>query len=672
MKRIIAVLLAVIILLAGISASAEDNRQEAEDFIRSLEQWAWNLNPEASDYMGTVRWIGGKPIEVLFRNDGKIIEASHSGFGKLQISGDKIMLDIGGKKFGLSLSAFAGIFRKADSSTSSSGEGSFAEDLEMLRPWLMRAFSEVVLPCVSLRPGRDGLMIHLEANNEVLREKITDLVDSFLAERKTAERLLSRYRTYLRLLFPDLPRTFDGLEKAWEAEKQNPAFFGQAFSIVADITYSQSDEDLAVTGKVDLFVGDEETAGLSFELVRGRDAADLILSLSTASEPFRLEYHRSESRLQAAVEVSGFTYSLNVDRSAQGDGKIHYSATFGGRDALNRALAQYDLEADADPGDGSLEATLYHTKKPDSPGSSRKKMATLDVARRVNGWDGTLDLPVGKFLIHVGGGDQYGTLRLEYKGFSILPGWYVEGWLYHPADEEYRLVVDTNLVHHRKQTYTVELRRHEVDYTVSVGSKTVCHINAAYRPQPDGCELEIEYMNPVSKHPVFRTGETPSKLVFTASRNRYLVDLEWRMAGNLALKGEGMLDLGANGVFRELTVDALEYGMKGTGAEKHYRLAVNPLGITVDNNGDVFSLGLTENTAEKLAVALTNGKSKEYGGLVLSLEDGIFSGKLKVFGVEMAGFSIEPVPKEPIQPIREEGALMITPDFLLSLLGVRK
>ena len=678
MKRVIAVLLAIM-MLAGISASAEetrqdaeDTRQAAEDFIQSLEQWVWNLNPEASDYMGTVRWIGGKPLEVFFRNDGSIIELEHSDFGKVQFSGDKVMLDVGGKKFGLSFSAFAGLFRRSDASTS--GKASVANGLELLRPWLMKAFSDIVLPCVSLRPSRDGLMIHLEANNEVIREKVSALVDSFIEERKTAETLLSHYGSYLRLLFPELPRTFDELEKAWQAAKRNPAFFGQAFSIVADVTYSQSDDDLAVTGKIDLFIDTLSVTNLSFELVKGRDAADLIFSLNNnnMSAPIRLEYHRKEGKLQAAVEINGYTYSLTANQSAEGDGKIHYSVTLGGRDARNRALTQYDLEAVADPDDGSVEATLYNTKKPDNPDSSRKKLGTLDVVRRVSGWDGTLDLPIGKFLIHLGSGDQYGTLRLEYKGFSILPDWYVEAWLYHPAEQEYRLVVDTNLVHRRQQIYTLEIRKHELDYTVSVQSRTACHIKATYNPLPDGCEVNIEYMNPVSKHPVFRTGETPSTLSFAMSRNHYQVNLEWFMSGKPVLKGEGTLDLGANGLFREMILDVLQYGRRGNGPEKHYRLAVNPFGITVVNNEDVFSLGLTENTAEKLAVALTNGKSKEYGGLILSLEDGIFSGKLKVFGMEMAGFSIQPIPKEPIEPIGEEGALMITPDTLLSLLGVHK
>lgn len=103
MKKMIAVLLTVM-LLTGISLSAAEESQAPADFLQALADWAQNLNLDESDYSGSVRWLNSPAYEGTVRKSQGITEIELAGLGKAQVSEKKIMLDIGGKKYGVDLS----------------------------------------------------------------------------------------------------------------------------------------------------------------------------------------------------------------------------------------------------------------------------------------------------------------------------------------------------------------------------------------------------------------------------------------------------------------------------------------------------------------------------------------------------------------------------------------
>ena len=164
MKRIIAVLLAVV-LLSGISLSAAEEPQVSADFLQALAAWAQNLNLDESDYAGSVKWLDSPGYQGTVRKNQGSTETELAGLGKVQVSENKLMLDIGGKKFGVDLSKLKDMVKSY-----SSGEKGLLKDLEMLRPWLERAFKEIVLPCVKINYSLDGVSIHIDADDEKIKE----------------------------------------------------------------------------------------------------------------------------------------------------------------------------------------------------------------------------------------------------------------------------------------------------------------------------------------------------------------------------------------------------------------------------------------------------------------------------------------------------------------------
>lgn len=137
MKRIIAVLLAVV-LLSGISLSAAEEPQMPADFLQALADWAQNLNLDESDYAGSVKWINSPEYQGTVKKNQEITEIELTGLGKAQVSSRKIILDIGGRKFGIDLSKLLDKIKSYFS-----GEKGILKDLERFRPWLEKACKKI-------------------------------------------------------------------------------------------------------------------------------------------------------------------------------------------------------------------------------------------------------------------------------------------------------------------------------------------------------------------------------------------------------------------------------------------------------------------------------------------------------------------------------------------------
>ena len=126
------------------------------------------------------------------------------------------------------------------------------------------------------------------------------------------------------------------------------------------------------------------------------------------------------------------------------------------------------------------------------------------------------------------------------------------------------------------------------------------------------------------------------------------------------LGATGTLDLDESGAFRKLCIDATLSDPLGIAKKRDYHLTVIPGAITYADQTGTYELRIAENTAEKMVVLLTKDDRDELGSLVLTLEDGgTFSGVLTVMGKETGSVVIRPIPKEPIDEITEENALML-------------
>lgn len=607
MKRIIAVLLAVV-LLSGISLSAAEEPQVSADFLQALAAWAQNLNLDESDYAGSVKWLDSPGYQGTVRKNQGITEIELAGLGKVQVSENKLMLDIGGKKFGVDLSKLKDMVKSY-----SSGEKGLLKDLEMLRPWLERAFKEIVLPCVKINYSLDGVSIHIDADDEKIMESTYALIDEIMAERNTLETILNHYGSYLARLIPDMPRTFEELEKAWESEKEHRAFHWRDFNLGADITYSRENGGLSASGRINLYLQQLFSADLTFELKTTDEGAD-------------------------------FTASLT------------------GMDGLGLIHMKYDLEAVYDPAEKSLKAALYQTRDAGTSFESRNELGALDVNAGILGWEGELRLPFGALSMNLNFGDNYTRLRLEHTGLTQLDSWYLDAWLYY-APKDYLLKVETNLAYQtrlKSSLYTLAFREDEIEFSISDKHETTHHAKFTYRRTANGFEAEIEYLNKWERIPVISSRIKPSTLKLVREGNSYRADLDWRLYGMTVLGATGTLDLDESGAFRKLCIDATLSDPLGIAKKRDYHLTVIPGAITYADQTGTYELRIAENTAEKMVVLLTKDDRDELGSLVLTLEDGgTFSGVLTVMGKETGSVVIRPIPKEPIDEITEENALML-------------
>ena len=665
MKKIIAVLLTVM-LLAGISLSAAEPLQGSADFWQTLTGWAQNLNLDESDYSGSVRWLNRPVCQGTIRKDQGITEIELTGLGKAQVSEKKIMLDIGGRKFGVNLSK-AGEWIQ---SLSAGGKGLF-QDLKPLRSWLEKAFRDIILPCVRINYSDGGFSVHVDADDDTIRERTCALIDEIMAERETAETILNHYGAFLARIIPGMPRTFEELEKAWESEKENPTFFRRDFSLGADITYSQREDSLSASGRVNLSLEGLFGANLTFELKSKDEGMDVLASLDltdyrndAARSSSKLAIHSIKDKIEGLFEIQDNTYTLKAERKTGENGLNIYTASLNGLNSRDGVFLKYDLEAEYDPADQSLKAVLYKTRDAGTPDESQEKLADLEVHTGILGREAELKLPYGDLLLNLSFGDQYIRLKLEHKGLTSLSTWYLDAWLYY-APKEYLLKVETNLADYDRRNsfiYSLALRENEIEFSVSDERETQCHGRFTYRRTMNGFEAEIEYLNKWERIPIISNRIKPSSLKLVREGNSFRADLEWRLYGKTVLGATGTLDLDEAGAFQKLCVDATQYDLLGIVREKDYHLTVVPGTITYSDPTGIYELGITENTADRLAVALTKDHRDELGSLVLSLDDQkAFSGVLTVMGKETGSVMIRPIPKEPIDEITEEHALMIGP-----------
>ena len=663
MKRIIAVLLAVV-LLSGISLSAAEEPQVSADFLQALAAWAQNLNLDESDYAGSVKWLDSPGYQGTVRKNQGITETELAGLGKVQVSENKLMLDIGGKKFGVDLSKLKDMVKSY-----SSGEKGLLKDLEMLRPWLERAFKEIVLPCVKINYSLDGVSIHIDADDEKIMESTYALIDEIMAERNTLETILNHYGSYLARLIPDMPRTFEELEKAWESEKEHRTFHWRDFNLGADITYSRENGGLSASGRINLYLQQLFSADLTFELKTTDEGADFTASLDLtngrdAADQFsgKLVFHYVRDKIEGILEIQDHTYTLKAERKTEENGQSFYTASLTGMDGLGLIHMKYDLEAVYDPAEKSLKAALYQTRDAGTSFESRNELGALDVNAGILGWEGELRLPFGALSMNLNFGDNYTRVRLEHTGLTQLDSWYLDAWLYY-APKDYLLKVETNLAYQtrlKSSLYTLAFREDEIEFSISDKHETTHHAKFTYRRTANGFEAEIEYLNKWERIPVISSRIKPSTLKLVREGNSYRADLDWRLYGMTVLGATGTLDLDESGAFRKLCIDATLSDPLGIAKKRDYHLTVIPGAITYADQTGTYELRIAENTAEKMVVLLTKDDRDELGSLVLTLEDGgTFSGVLTVMGKETGSVVIRPIPKEPIDEITEENALML-------------
>ena len=666
MKRIIAILIAGVLLM-GSSLSISEEFQVPSDFPQALMRWVQNLNLDESDYFASAGWENSPVYQATLRKNQSITELTVPDIGRAQISDNKVILDIGGQKYGIDLSMLMELIQSF-----SSDEKAALLDLEMLRPWLEKALTDIVLPSVRINYSNGGFSVHIDADDEQFKARTYALIDEIMAEKKTVETILSHYGPFLVQFFSGMPQTYDELRRIWEVEKAVQTLYWRDFSLEADITWFQRQDGLSASGHVKLYLEWLFGANLSFELKSTDEGIDFLASLDLTnyrdwiqSTSGKLEFHVAVDKMEGMLQLQDYSYMLTAERIKEEDGLCHYTVCLTGMETKWREMIlKYDLDVIYDPGDKSLKAALYWTKNIASSDESREKLAALDVHKGILGWEAELTLPYDILSLNLNYGDQYWHLKLEHMGLRYYNYWYLDAWLYYSPDE-YLIKAETNLLNlydynrgRNTYTYALALRKNELEYSVSNVHETKCLVKIAYNRTANGFEADVEYLNLLSANPAFNTWKKPSRLKLVRERNQYKADLEWSQESKTVLSATGMLDLDEFGAFSKLSIEATRYDLRDGMQNPNYHLTVIPETITYVDQSGIYELRIAENSADKMAITYTKDYKDELGSLILTLDDqGTFNGVLTVMGNEMANIIIKPIPKVPIDVINEENVL---------------
>ncbi len=527
------------------------------------------------------------------------------------------------------------------------------------------------MPCVSFSQGEDGLILHIDMSDESVRKRLYALIDEIMADRSCVEELLKKYGSLISLVIPDMPRTFEELETAWASEKENRKMYWRDFLIRADITCSQKDDRLAVSGNAKLYFEWLFGIDLTFELTANNKAVDLLADLTLENHrdyyeklPYRLEFHCSRDKMRGFLNTRDATYSLTGERKTGEDGLIHYSASLTGQYGWDDSML-YDLDVVFDPQDESLKVSLFETRNAGKTYESREKLAELEVYKRIAGWDVKLATYYGDYILHLTTGENYYRLKYEHKWVHFWNSEYLDAWLYYaPDSHEYKARLDTNLFgrYRTKEIYSLDLRENELTFDVISGNTKVVHAGLAYMPTANGFDVDVEFLD------YYLLGYKPSVLHLRKEDNVCSANLIWSYWSESSGAADVKLVLGEKGDFRSLDMNAVIEDFLEPVSKQNFSLSYTPGTLLCSDGNHLYELSVAENNAQRLELQLTRDYRTQMACLILELNDqGSLVGILTVEGQEWIRVVIEPVEKQQTVVMTRDNAFVIDQALLKML-----
>lgn len=623
MKRILALILAVLLTIVFACSSAEEQPADAvlpaaveqpaaEDFFHALQAWSSGLRSAQKDYRATLL-IDDQPIQdMTVRQDEGITEIAFPDIGRVQFSEKGIGLELGELQHFFDLESMRNKIRDRIPS-----KDELKADVEVLKPLLDSALKEILLPSVDLSLSFGGVTAHVEATDESIRERTFAFVDKLMEERTTLENLLDHYHRILGLFIPDMPQSFDELKQLWEKQKASPASWPD-FNITADITYGMGwGGRKNITCNANLYSKDLGWAKFSMDLGLGRDGFDITASLNTndryySTDAYTLDIHLGGNRLNGVLTIPRNNLVLNAEWNPAEDNTIHCTAVLDDQAGRNR----FRLEAVFDPKDVSTKAELYRSRSDQE--ESPVKMASLDLYTRHDGWDGALTTDLFRFALHRTISNQYNHLKAEISS-TYSENYYADLWTYREEGSGIRVKLDTNFASaYHPRIYNLVIKADEIGFSrlSDFGQRCDYSFRLTRKLSDDGFEYNAEYLNLISSSYSFYTGDRPSTLKLVRDGQKYQAELDWSIAGR-----------------------------------QSFMIFLIPHQLIYTDRSGRFEISVFENTAEKLEVRMVKNGSSELARLALVLAGDRLLGILSVSEKEIARVLVEPIDKEPVRMI---------------------
>lgn len=659
MKRTVAILLSLLLFLSTLPGYAEETTP-AKDFPTAFLQWAQNLNLSTSDYGGTFSYGQNPPYHATLRQDNNILELAIQELGKAQLNDQMFALEINGQKYYVDLVSLLQFFQ--------SKANELPKDLEILQGWLQKAYQQIILPCIEISYTNSGMILHIEINDEGIKDRTYALVDELLEDRSTVEHLLTSYGPLLSLLIPNMPKDYNSLIQVWTSAKNDSSAQWPFFSLTADVTFASNYYGgLEISCNADIKLS-QYAARLTFELLSDGNSLDLTASYKPysfySSSQFDLEFHYAGNQVDGQLIVNGTVISLNVLWEDLTDGTRKITADLTGNYAesyVHVPSMHYHLDVCIDPKASTLKANLTEMKDTNAAEKVTIDLASLDIHIRNNSWDAVLNIGDQIISAHFSNAIQYSRLKIDSRGRYGSQN-YLDLWIYHPGDSLH-IKLDTDLFTGRQEIYDLNLQRNKLSFDIVNGYRQIFHTLIRYQPTNEGFTLDAELMD------YYILGPNPCTFRLSKNNQIFYAELRWDYWLTNIGFAEATLELDEKGRFGKLEANASISDDAYTSYNKEYHLSCTPDTLIYEDPAYYLKLQVKENTAHRLNIGMYNKPQEETGSLLITLDDsGALEGVLSYLGEELARLRIEPIEKEPITPISKENALIINQETLMTLL----
>ena len=259
MKKLVSLLLTLVMLCTACAALGEGG----DGFVAALADWGKTLNLAENDYESTVTLEGMPVFDATLRQSDGITELKLGELATVQYVDNQLVIQFLDQVYTMDVQSI-----KAAAQSRRINLETLKEDKKIFEGLYLKAALYLLAPYITSVDETGALVIHVEADQDDLMARITDLFNYMEPDEESIDKLLKDFGVYAKIGKPGLPITFAELKALWETKVKDPSF---------KLPPVHLDLDMAISLKED---GSVEIGGLA-SVVTQKAEADMIVTGKT-------------------------------------------------------------------------------------------------------------------------------------------------------------------------------------------------------------------------------------------------------------------------------------------------------------------------------------------------------------------------------------------------------
>ena len=260
MKKLVSLLLTLVMLCTACAALGEGG----DGFVAALADWGKTLNLAENDYESTVTLEGMPVFDATLRQSDGITELKLGELATVQYVDNQLVIQFLDQVYTMDVQSI-----KAAAQSRRINLETLKEDKKIFEGLYLKAALYLLAPYITSVDETGALVIHVEADQDDLMARITDLFNYMEPDEESIDKLLKDFGVYAKIGKPGLPITFAELKALWETKVKDPSFklppvhldLDMAISLkedgtvmiggLASVVSQNAEADMIVTGKTE-------------------------------------------------------------------------------------------------------------------------------------------------------------------------------------------------------------------------------------------------------------------------------------------------------------------------------------------------------------------------------------------------------------------------------------